>query len=415
MELPALPAILVLLALTGGSFFCALAESALFSLGRWQVRRLQEASTGGAGVRTARLARLLEQPEEVLSALSLANTLANGMLVVTGLALGGQQGWNRWLTLTGVFGVVLIIGEILPKTLAVRSPEAWAVRVIPGVALLQSVTRPLRRLARGALEWLLRGFGSAVGGAAPITDEEYRELLEMAVQQGALAHSEKEIITELITLDRKCVRDVMRPRATMAVVPDDLPAEELAAAARRLGHRRLPMYDETPDTIVGVLNVQQFLLDPAHSLDEAVEFPSFVPETMNLLQLFQALQRQKRSLAIALDEFGSVAGVVRMEDILAEVLGDMSDEGAVRGFVFEKLGPGRWRASGSMRLEDFRREHPALPEVADVETLAGLLLVNLDIVPATGESVTVHGLKLTAHVTDERRVLEVLVETTGNR
>ena len=411
MELPALPAILVSLALTGGSFFCALAESALFSLGRWQVRRLQESGDARAG----RLAALFEQPEEVLSALSLANTLANGMLVVTGLGLAAQQGWNRWLTLGVTFAVVLIIGEILPKTLGVRAAERWAVRVVPGVVLLQAVTQPLRRVARAALEWVLGLFGGGVNRMPPITDEEYRELLEMGVQQGALAHSEKEIITELISLDRKCARDVMRPRATMAAVPDDLSPEELAATARRLGHRRLPMYDETPDTIVGVLNVQQFLLDPAHSLDESVEFPSFVPETMNLLQLFQALQRQKRSLAIALDEFGAVAGVVRMEDILAEVLGDMSGEGAVRGFVFQKLAPGRWRVSGSMRLEDFRREYPALPEVADVETLAGLLLAQRDIVPSPGDSATVHGLKLTARVTDERRVLELLVEVAGGR
>lgn len=333
MELPDVPILLVLVALTGGSFFCALAEAALFSLGRWQVRRLQEAEAGKAGSRTARLARLLEQPEEVLSALSLANTLANGMLVVTGLALARQQSWNLWVTLGAVLAVVLFVGEILPKTLAVRSPEAWAVRVIPGVALLQTVTRPLRRLARAALEGMVGVFGGGPGRMAPVTDEEYRELLDMGVQQGALGHSEKEIIAELITLDRKCARDVMRPRATMAVASDDLSPEQLAAEARRLRHRRLPLYDETPDTIVGVLNVKQFLLDPTHGLDEAIEFPSFVPETMNLWQLFQALQRQKRSVAIVLDEFGSVAGVVRMEDILAEVLGDMTGEGAARGFV----------------------------------------------------------------------------------
>jgi CBS domain containing-hemolysin-like protein len=201
----------------------------------------------------------------------------------------------------------------------------------------------------------------------------------------------------------------------MGAVPDDLTTEELVAAARRLKHRRLPMYDETPDTIVGVLNTQKFLLDPEHRLDEAIEFPSFVPETMNLMHLFQALQRQKRSLAIVLDEFGGVAGVVRMEEILAEVLGEMSAPGAVRGLVFAKLGPGRWRASGAMRLEDFRREYPSLPEVADVETLGGLLLAELDIVPARGQSAVVHGLKLTATVVDERRVHELLVEVGGSR
>jgi len=258
-------------------------------------------------------------------------------------------------------------------------------------------------------------FTSAAAPPPPITDEEYRELLEMAVQQGALGRSEKEIIAEIITLDRKRARDVMRPRATMAAVSDELTTEELVRVARRHRHRNLPVYDESPDTIVGVLNTHRFLLDPEHRLDEAIEFPSFVPETMNLLQLFQALQRQKRSLAIVLDEFGSVAGVVRMQDILREVLGDMSTEGPLAGFVLERTGPGRWRVSGSVRLEDFRREYPSLPEVTEVETLGGLLMLQLDVVPAAGDTAVVHGLRLTAREVDERRVRVMTVERVGVR
>lgn len=408
MEMPALPTALVLLALAGTSFFFALAEGALFALGRWQLKRLSESGPAGA-----RVARLMEQPEEVLSMLTMANTFINGMLVVTSLRLALSRDWSLPLPLAGTFLVMLVVGEVLPKTLAVRAPERWAVQVAPAVAVLQWVTRPPRRMARRLMDFVLSWFAPGGSRPAPINDEEYRELLEMAVQQGALGRSEKEIIAELITLDRKCARDVMRPRATMACISDALSPEELVQSARRLKHRRLPMYDETPDTIVGVLNAQQLLIDPRHALDEAVEFPSFVPESMNLWQLFQSLQRQKRSLAIVLDEFGTVSGVVRMEDILAVVLGDVSGEGPRRGFVFERLGRGRWRASGVMRLDDFRREHPALPRVTEVETLGGLLLSQLDIVPKRGESATVHGLRLTAEVVDERRVREVIVEVVG--
>ncbi len=405
MDLSILLYALVLLVLAGTSFCCALAEGALFALGRWQLRRLAESGPEGT-----RVARLMEQPEEVLSVLSLVNTFANGMLVVTSLRWASNRDWRLAGALAAIFVVVLVVGEVLPKTLAVRAPERWAMATAPAVALFQRLTRPARRLGRHLLEavtgWL------APGGARPVamTDEEYRELLEMAVQQGALGHSEQEIIAELITLDRKHARDVMRPRATMACVSDAVSQEELVATARRLRHRRLPMYDESPDTVVGVLNVPQLLLDPKHGLDEAVEFPSFVPETMNLWQLFQSLQRQKRNLAIVLDEFGAVAGVVRMEDILALVLGDVSSEGSERGFVFQRLGKGRWRTSGLMRLDDFRREHPALPSVAEVETLGGLLLAQLDRVPERGEHATVLGLKLTAEVVDERRVRELIVE-----
>ncbi len=406
MEVPLLVVVPLMLALAGLSVLCSLAEAALFALSRWQLGQMR--SGDGA---ERRAARLMDEPDELLSALSLGNTLANGLIVLLMLLAAWTEGWGMGVTFGAGFLGVLVVGEILPKTLAVRSPQRWAVWVAPAVVLLRTLTRPVRRVARWGIEGMLSRVVPASAQTAPITDEEYRELLDMAVQQGALGASEREIIAQLITLDRKCARDVMRPRATMAAVPDDLSTEELEREARRLRHRLLPMYDETPDTIVGVLNAEQFLLDPERRWEEAIEFPSFVPETMNLMQLFQALRRQRRNLAIVLDEFGGVAGVVRMEDILGEVLGEMTAVGTVRGLVFEKLGAGQWRASGAMRLEDFRREHPSLPQVGEVETLGGLLMSGLDIVPRQGESVVVHGLRLTALVVDARRVHEVLVET----
>ena len=220
----------------------------------------------------------------------------------------------------------------------------------------------------------------------------------MAYQQGALAQSEKEIILQIISLDRRTAKEVMKPRSRMAAISDDLSIEEMIAAARNYKHRRLPIYDETPDTIVGILNTRALLLDPQIDLADAIEFPSFVPETMNLLQLLKSLQRQQRGLAIVLDEFGGTAGIVTMEDILEEVIGKIQGQAEAEGFVMEKLGPGRWRVAGTLRLDDFRREYPALGDVPEVETMGGLLMSLLDVVPARGESATFCGLKLSAQV-----------------
>jgi CBS domain containing-hemolysin-like protein len=242
------------------------------------------------------------------------------------------------------------------------------------------------------------------------TDADYQELVEFAFQQGNLARSARDIILQIVNLDRRTVKDVMQPRAKLAAIPDDLSLEDMVAAARQKRHRRLPMYDETPDTIVGILNTRALLLDPEVDLSEAIEFPSFVPETMNLLQLFKSLQRQRRGLAIVLDEFGGVAGLVTMEDILVELVGEFHHAVEASGFVMEKLGPGRWRVNGTMRLDDFRREFPELPQVPGPETMGGLLAKLLDVIPAQGETATLRGLKFTAQVVDERRVREVLVE-----
>lgn len=393
------------LVFAAASFFFALAESSLLVLGKWRVQQLAGRPAGTL------VARLLERPAELLATISLGNTLANAAIVALGLwpALTGR--WHLPWTFLGVLGVVLILCEVLPKTLAVRAPERWALRVARPMAALQGATGWLQAGFGRLNEWWLRVL--LPRGSKPrttLTDEEYQELLELACQQGTLAQSEKEIILQIISLDRKTARDVMKPRAQMAAIPDDLSIEEMVAAARRFRHRRLPLYDETPDTIVGVLNTTALLMDPQMDLADAIEFPSFVPESMNLLQLLKSLQRQQRVLAIVMDEFGGTAGVVTVEDILEEVVGELRARHDSERFVMEKLGEGRWRVSGHLRLDDFRREYPPLGEVPGVDTVGGLLVSLLEVVPAPGQTATFRGLRLTAQATDERRVREVLVE-----
>lgn len=403
---------LELLGFGGASFFCALAETAFFSLSQWQARQLPERY----GERGRAVARLLEKPQELLATIVLGNTMANAGLVALGFWLVIAQGWSGWATMLGVLGFILVGGEVVPKTLAVRAPERWAVRVVRPMQWLQTVSRPVRQFAV-ALNTLLLGrlIPSSVQPSAAPTDDEYRELLELATQQGALRTSERDLILQIISLDRRTAKDVMRPRAEMAALPDDLPLEEMAAAARRLHHRRLPLYDGAPDTIVSVLNTRQLLLDPQGDFAEAIEMPSFVPESMNLLRLLRSLQQQRRGLALVLDEFGSTAGVVTIEDILGSLVGRIRAEGERPASRCERLGDGRWRVDAAMRLDEFRREYPALEEVPDVDSLGGLVLHAAGVVPAAGDSVTFGGLRLTVTKAEDRRVSELLVTAEGRK
>jgi CBS domain containing-hemolysin-like protein len=256
------------------------------------------------------------------------------------------------------------------------------------------------------LRWLIPAGARPAPGP---TEEEYKELLELAAQQGALRPTEKDIILQIVALDHHIAKDVLRPRAEMVALPDDLPVPEMAAAARRLKHRRLPIYDGSLDTIVGVLDTQKLLLDPEGDFAEVVEMPSFVPETMNLLTLLKSLQRQRRGVAIVLDEFGSTAGLVTLEDIVSWMVGALRPEGATPGFTLVALGEGRWRANASLRLDDFRRVYPALGEVPDVDTLGGLVLAQAGVVPQPGEAVDFRGLRLEVTKGEDRRVRELLV------
>jgi putative hemolysin len=400
-------AVAFVLVFAGGSFFFALAETALFSLSKWQVQQLSERSKLQGGI----VARLLAEPQDLLATMVLGNTFATAAMLAPAfwMALSGR--WHLPTTIIVLFILVLFGCEVLPKTLAVRRPELWALRVARPLLFLEKVAWFVRQAAQKLNTAILAStIPESVKPLAATNDEEYRELLELAYQQGTLAQSEKEIILQIITLDRRTAREVMKPRSQISCISDDLSIEEMIAAAKQYKHRRLPIYDETPDTIVGILNTRALLLEPNVDLADAIEFPSFVPESMNLLQLLKSLQRQQRGMAVVLDEFGGTAGLVTTEDILEEMVGKIRAEMETERFVMEKLGPGRWRVNGTMRLDDFHREYPALGDVPEVDTMGGLLTMLLHVVPNPGESAVFRGVKLTAQVTDERRVRELLVE-----
>jgi CBS domain containing-hemolysin-like protein len=399
-------ALLAIFLFAGASFFFALAETALFSLSQWQVAHIVQRHPH----RGKLVAQLLERPQDLLATLVLGNTFANAAVLAAALFMVFNAHWALALTMISLVALVLLGCEVFPKTLAVRRAERWAVRVAWPLFAFEEISKPLHRLGQGMNTVVFGRWVRPPAGAAKLTDAEYQELLEMALQQGTLAETEKEIILQIISLDQRVAREVMQPRAEMAAVSDDATVEEMIAAAKFFRHRRLPIYDETPDTIVGILNTRALLLDPQIELADAIEFPSFVPDTMNLLQLFRALQKQQRGMAIVLDEFGGTAGIVTMDDILRELVGRPHAGTQPEGFVMNKVAPGRWHLNGTMRLEDFRREYPALPEVPEVETMGGLLTHLLGVVPDAEESATFAGIKLTAQVTDGRRVKELMVQ-----
>lgn len=392
------------------SFFFALAETALFSLSKWQLRQLAERRPESGLV----LQKLLSEPDDLLATIVLGNTLANAALVAASLWLALGEGWNMFAAAGVTFLITLLGCEIAPKTLAVRAPERFASALAGSLLLVQQLSRPVRRVMQRLNEILLGLLArTSIKPLPGMTDDEYEELVELAFQQGTLAAGEREIILQIVGLDRRTAKDVMQPRSRMATVSDEASIEEMAVQARKLRRRYLPIYDRANDNVVGILNARLLLLDPNTDMIDLIEIPASVPETMNLLRLLQALQRQRRGVALVLDEYGGTAGIVSMEDILAEVVGRFRAEQTVQGFVMERIGPGRWRVNGAMRIDDFHREHPDIGEVEHVDTMGGLLMRQIEAVPKAGESAVFRGLKLTATSVDERRVRELLVEQAG--
>lgn len=362
------------------------------------------------------LLRLISEPQDFLASVVLGNTLSNSIIVAVGLGIAHSAAWPAWLALPCIALFILLGCEVLPKALAVRAPERWAKRVAVPMLRFEQLTRALRRAGQNFSESLLKLFlPRGVQPQPALTDEEYSELLELACAQGILALPERDMMLNIVSLDRRTARDIMRPRTQMACIPDTLSTAEMADAARKLKHRRVPVYDESPDTIVGILNTQALLLNPDADLAEALEIPSFVPASMNLLQLFKSLQRQKRGMAIVVDEFGGTAGVVRMEDVLEEIVGRIREQLDTAELGIKPAGQGRWFVSGAVRIEEFGRQAVDLGEVTGVETVAGLMVKVLEVVPAEGQTAVYNGVRMTASKVDARRVLELMVEVLPNQ
>jgi CBS domain containing-hemolysin-like protein len=388
------------------SFILALAESALFALGRFRARRMLEDHPEQG----RRLAPLFHNPEDLVAALAFGNTLSNAILIGIAVWVLANTYRSEFLTALATLLLVLIGCEVVPKALAVRAPEFWSLRVSGLVTALLGLTRPFRRVAQAINENLLRiVIPKSIRPQPIISEEEYQDLLNIAQQEGALGRAERDIILQILSLDKRTAGDVMKARSQISCISDELSREEMLEAARKIQHTRVPIYDENPDTIVGVLNVRAFLLNPSAELEEVIEFPSFVPQSMNLLQLLRSLQRQQRGIAIVLDEFGGTAGLVTMEDILEETLGRFGRKDAEKA-VLERLAPGKWRLSGTCTIDEFRREYPAFEENDEVDTMGGLLVKQLEYVPAAGESAVLQGVRLTAKEVDERRVRQMEAE-----
>jgi CBS domain containing-hemolysin-like protein len=400
----------LLLFFTGAAFFFALAETALLTLGQWRLRQV----TAQSPARGAFIRKLLSAPQDLLATMTLGNTLAHGAIIATVLVISWKMNQPYFLHLTmGGAVVLLLFCEVVPKTLAMRKPEAWAPRVARLMLWLVQLSRPVRAVAQGINNQLLRLLPGSTKSVEPLSDEEYGELLELGWQSGTLGTSEKEIILQIMQLDRRPVADLMRPRSQMACIPHDLLAREMLVAARAHEHRRLPIYDESPDSIVGILNTPRLLADPEIDMVEVIDFPSFVPEEMNLLELLKSFQRGRHGMAIVLDEFGGTVGLVTLEDILTDVLGGLRREGSGEKFVMEKIGDGQWRLSGNVWLEDFRREYPQLQRAVGVDTIGGLVASKSDMIPPVGTEIYFSGLNLKVTEADGRRVLEVIAQKAG--
>ncbi|MBA2315966.1 MAG: HlyC/CorC family transporter [Chloroflexi bacterium] len=407
------------------------AEIALVTIRRTRVEQLVDEGRRGA----ERVRQLTLQPGRFLAVIQLGITFIGflaaayaGTNITDGVArfLGGIQpiatyaGALALIVVTALLSFVTIIfGELVPKTLALAHPERFALSLAGLVDLMGRVLRPI--------VWALERVTNAVNRLLGVRDvdhnqistEELKLLIERGGEQGILEAEEEQMIHAVIELGERRVHEVMVPRTAIVALPATATLPDAIDRIIEQGHSRVPVYEASVDEVVGILYAKDLLpflkdrTDARPSVRALLRTPVFVPESMSIDDLLHEFQRRKVHIAIVLDEYGGTAGLVTIEDLLEEIVGEIQDEYDVHEeAMVVRLSDDEARVDGRAAVDDLAEifdTELALEDEDEYDTVGGLIYHRIGGVPSPGDQVDVDGLHLTVETTDGRRVGKVLV------
>ena len=397
-----------LVILVGFSAFFSASETAFSSLN--QIRLKSRAEDGDSSA--ARVLNMAEQYDKLLSTILIGNNIVNiaaasiGTILFTRM-LGAERGATVSTIVLTI--IVLIFGEVTPKSLAKEMPEKVATAVSPFLVLLMAMMTPLTWLFT---QWKkLLGHFVHSGEADTITEGELMTMVSEAENDGELTDRESELIRSAIEFDDVEVEEILTPRVDVVAVEDDIPLEELAQTFAESGYSRLPVYHGTIDNIIGVVHEKDFYiarLKKATKIDDLVVPTLYTTGSTQISQLLRTLREQHHHLAVVVDEYGGTEGIITLEDILEELVGEIWDEHDEVTEDFRKQSDGSWLVSGSASVDDLYEELD-LPEEEDIDsnTVNGLVQEKTCHLPKVGDRFTLGEYDGVVTRTAKRRVTEV--------
>ena len=388
------------------------AEAAYFSLGRARLKHLAE-EQGQADP----LAPLLREPHELLVTLLVGITLINIGASALAASIAERLLGPVGLPIAIVVMVFLlsVFGEVLPMTLAVEHPERFTTWVNRPVMWLSRVLGPVRILLGAFTALTLRLVGSERRGDDPeITEDELRTLVDVGAREGVVERTEREMIHRVFELEDTSVREVMVPRPDMFCLDVATPRAQILDLLRENLHSRVPVYEGTVDQIVGVLYTKELLphlhgLPPDFDLRSHLHPPYFVPESKRADALLREFQAKKLHLAVVVDEFGGTAGLVTLEDLLEELVGEIRDEFDEEERLVQPLGEGTFRISGKLSIDGLNAVTGLTVSSESYDTVGGWVLDLFGRVPNKGERAETPDAIVTVEKVERTRVVEVVV------
>ncbi|MEW6472944.1 MAG: hemolysin family protein [Actinomycetota bacterium] len=403
-----------IIALLIASAVLAMAETSFVRINRIRAMTLQEEGRRGAD----KLMKLLEQPETALNLVLLLVLICQlTAATLVGVLVERKLGGYGLLAGTAVEVVAFFVfAEVAPKTYAVQHTEAAALRLS---GLLWALTRipPLRVISRvliGVANIVLPGKGLKKGPYT--TEEDIRTMADVAAEEHVIEREERRLIHSIFEFGDTVVREVMVPRPDMVGVEGDASVDEALAKAIGAGYSRLPVYGEGPDDILGLVYLKDIIRRTRENggaghgtLRELVRPAVFVPEQKRVAELLRQMQQEKFHMAVVIDEYGGTAGLVTLEDLLEEIVGEIVDEYDVEAPKIERLPDGGVRVAGGTPIDEVNELLDVELPDTDWDTVGGLMFNLLGHVPVEGETVEFQGLEFRAERVQGRRILTVRI------
>ncbi len=406
-------ALVILLLLSG---FFSSSETALISLSRAKVKHLVEKKEPNAEI----IANLLSHSPRLLAAILLGNNLVNIMAsaLATAIAIRHFKSYGVGIA-TGVMTfLILVFGEIGPKTYAIRHAEKIALRSAKLINVFIVILYPIARLLVFVSNLFLRLFGQAAIHEEPfLTEGEIKAMLAMGEEEGIIEEGEREMIHSIFEFGDTIVKEVMVPRMDVICIDSKKTLAESLRVILEEGYSRIPVFEENRDNIIGILYAKDILPflargETKKKVKEVIRPAYYVPESKRVNELLRELQKNKVHMAIVLDEYGGTAGIVTIEDLLEEIVGEIFDEYDLEEEpMIEKLKDGQIRVDARLDLDEARENLGfTFPEDVESETFGGFVYSLLGRVPEEGETITFNNFLFTIEKVKQRRISKILVK-----
>ncbi len=397
--------IAALLVLLGLSAFFSSAETALFSLSPMHTHRIGRTHPKAA----KRIEALLAAPADLLSSVLIGNTIVNIAAANVGYLIAvAVIPTHAELAAIPVLTIVLIMfGDVAPKRLAVRRPEAIAIHYVVPLAYLIRLCTPVRNL----LSWVTGSFHEHLTPQhTALTDQELLTAVDVSHEEGVLNKEERMMVDGIIRLETLHARDVMTPRVDLIGIDLNADPARFVDTCRRARFRYLPVYRGDLDHVEGFLDVAAFLLAPEHDLKAAMYPHFYVPDTAPLDTLLTTFQQQKRRLAIVIDEYGGTAGLITRGDILDEIAEFAIGLHGEQKLNVEPNGPNRWLVTGTANLEEINYDLDLALEAAGADRIAGWITAHAGRIPRTGDVIEEQGCRVTVMQMRKHRITLAQIE-----